>query len=98
MAYVQLVDGIGRYTLTIEVRDLRDDVLLARMPSVLIEFSDRISKTALAMIMTPVRIPHPGLFDFVILADDDEIERQKFEAVYAKSTPNEGQGDDSRQE
>jgi hypothetical protein len=78
--YVQLVDGIGKYTLSVEVHDLREGTVIARMPPVEIEFAERITKAVLMFAAPPLRLPHEGSYDFVVLADDQEIDRQKFEA------------------
>ncbi len=80
MAYVQLVDGIGKYTLSVEVHDLREGTVLAKMPPVEIEFAERITKAVLMFAAPPLPLPHEGSYDFVVLADDQEIDRQKFEA------------------
>lgn len=39
--FLQVVDGIGRYNLTVELHDLRDATVLARLEDVPFEFPER---------------------------------------------------------
>ena len=40
-AFVQLTDGIGSYRITVEIRDLRDDVVVGRGEIAELTFQDR---------------------------------------------------------
>ena len=42
-AYLQLIDGIGDYVLTVEVHDVAQDVVIARMNPITIQFPQRTS-------------------------------------------------------
>jgi hypothetical protein len=77
-AFLQLTDGIGKYDITIEVHDLREDVVLARAPVVSLEFKDRAGKANLMIPVPPLHLKHAGGYDFVVLADGQEIDRQQF--------------------
>ena len=77
-AFLQLTDGIGKYAITIEVHDLREDVVLARAPIVSLEFKDRAGKANLMIPVPPLLLKHAGGYDFVVLADGQEIDRQQF--------------------
>ena len=77
-AFLQLTDGIGSYKITIEVHDLREDRILARAAIVQMTFQDRSGKANLMIPVPPLLLKHPGGYDFVVLADDQEIDRQQF--------------------
>jgi hypothetical protein len=77
-AFLQLTDGIGKYNITIEVHDLREDKVLARAPIVAMEFKDRAAKANLMIPVPPLLLKHAGGYDFVVLADGQEIDRQQF--------------------
>jgi hypothetical protein len=79
-AFLQLTDGIGKYRITVEVHDLREDAILARAAIVQIVFQDRAGKANLMIPVPPLLLKHPGGFDFVVLADEQEIDRQQFAA------------------
>jgi hypothetical protein len=79
-AFLQLTEGIGKYRITVEVHDLRDDEILARAAIVQIDFQDRAGKANLMIPVPPLLLKHAGGYDFVVLADDQEIDRQQFGA------------------
>jgi hypothetical protein len=79
-AFVQMVDGIGTYQLTIEVHDLDENSVIARMGVFPIEFPERVNKANFVCNILPFPLPHAGVYDLVVLADGQEIDRQKFEA------------------
>jgi hypothetical protein len=64
----------------VEVHDLREDRILARAAIVQIVFQDRAGKANLMIPVPPLMLKHPGGYDFVVLADDQEIDRQQFAA------------------
>ncbi len=78
--FLQLTDGIGKYRITVEVHDLREDQILARAAIVQIVFADRAGKANLMIPVPPLLLKHAGGYDFVVLADDQEIDRQQFGA------------------
>jgi hypothetical protein len=87
IAFVQLVDGIGRYRLEIEVSDLETNQAVGRTDAAIIEFATRPMKWTHAIPIRSLALPHAGMFDFVLLGDGDEIERQSFAADLATETP-----------
>src|SRR5205823_10704554 len=97
-AFVQLTDGIGNYQITVEVRDLRDDVVVGRGEIANLTFQERATKRNLILPLPPVRLQHGGLYDFVVLADGQEIDRQQFGALArggsqdARNKPEEPEG------
>jgi hypothetical protein len=92
-AFLQLTDGIGKYRITVEIRDLRDDFVVGRGQIVELEFQARAIKRNLIIPVPPIRLQHDGLYDFVVLADDQEIDRQQFGARARKG----GQGNAANQ-
>jgi len=81
--FLQLIGGIGRYHIAIEVRDLHEDEIIAQQDGE-IEFSDRLNRLSLEINVPPLPLDHPGAYDVVVLADGQEIDRQQFEAVLVR--------------
>lgn len=80
-AFVQMIDGIGRYDITVEVHDLKENKVIARAGGMNIAFPETRLGTVNFMInIPPIPLQHPGAYDVVVLADGQEIERQKFHA------------------
>jgi hypothetical protein len=79
-AFLQLTDGIGTYRIIVEIRDLRDDLVIGRGQIAELTFHDRSVKHNLIIPVPPVQLQHDGLYDFVVLADEQEIDRQQFGA------------------
>lgn len=81
-AFLQLVDGIGRYKTALEIRDVAEDRVLKRTKGPTIEFSDRLATIQVLLSIPPLKILHQGNYDVVALADGLEIDRQQFFAEY----------------
>ena len=79
--YVQLTSGIGSYAITLEIHDLSDNNLLARASGPVINFPERSAKAHVIILSPPVGLPSPGPYDFVVLANGQEIDRQQFLAT-----------------
>jgi hypothetical protein len=86
-AYVQMVEGIGRYEIVVEAHDLSDGRVIGRLPPMPLDFPNRMSKANLIIPAPPLPLPHPGFYDFVVFADGQEIDRQKFEAALLPPRP-----------
>lgn len=80
VAFLQLIDGEGEYGLTMEVHDLQQDVIIGRSQGATIRFPDRHVKVNQIIHVPPLPLAHAGRYDFVVLADGQEIDRQQFEA------------------
>jgi hypothetical protein len=85
--FLQLVDGIGTCLLTAEVRDLHDDAVISRLLQLQVKFPDRTNKLNLNVGPIVIQLPHSGAFDLVIMADAQEIDRQRFEARLFPANP-----------
>ena len=79
-AFLQLTSGIGRYGLVVEIHDLLRDVIIGRGMDMAVEFQDRIAKINVIIGIPPLPMNHEGLYDVVIKADGQEIDRQQFAA------------------
>ena len=79
-SFLQLTNGIGTYRITMELQDLREDQILARADILDLHFSERDAKLNLLIPVPPLPLDHPGRYDFVVLADGQEIDRQPFVA------------------
>ena len=80
-AFVQFTGAQGRYEVVVEVRDCDDDEVLARAVGAGIEISDRNTVCNILIPVPSLKIQHPGLYDFVVLANGQEIQRQQFAVV-----------------
>lgn len=83
--FLQLVDGIGEYDIRIEVHDLSQDGVIARMWGPTISFPRRPFSHQLSLQLPTLPIPHPGRYDVVVLGNGKEIDRQQFRAQLARN-------------
>ena len=79
--FLQLVNGIGAYDIVVEVHDLEQDKVLGRARVASIDFPDRSARANVVIPVPGIPIPHPGVYEFVVLANDQEIDRQQFIAA-----------------
>jgi len=82
VVFLQLTDGVGRYTITAEIHDLQDDVILARSPEIAIEWSERLTRANLFLNVPSFAVQHEGAYDLVAFANGREIDRQKLTVVH----------------
>jgi hypothetical protein len=87
MAFLQMTDGVGEYTITVEVHDLVADQIIAQAPPARMAFPDRTAKQNLIIPVPPLLLQHAGRYDFVVLADGQEIDRQQFMAQQPPGGP-----------
>jgi hypothetical protein len=87
MCFLQLTDGIGKYAMSVEVHDLQADKIIAQARIPEIAFPDRSQKVNLMIPVPPLPLGHAGSYDFVVLADGQEIDRQQFQAVQVPGGP-----------
>jgi len=76
--FVQLVDGIGRYDITVRIDDLANDRIVARGTGPRVFFPDPLTIRQFTLPITALPIEHPGSYDVIVLADNQEIDRQQF--------------------
>ena len=96
--FLHLTDGVAdhEYQITIELHDLSDGTVIAKAGGPKVQWKDRFAKLNLFIPVPPLRVQHEGKYDFVVLANKQEIDRQTF-GVKVPPTPDihiEGQEDD----
>lgn len=80
MVFVQLYDGIGRYQLAVELRDLSNNTSTAvTMPSSL-DFPERLVKMDVILPIDSFRLPHAGRYEVAVLLDGEEAATQPIDA------------------
>lgn len=87
MAFLQLTDGLGAYGVSVNVHDLQADQVIAQARMAEVNFPDRVSKVNIMIPVPPLSLHHAGSYDFVVLADDQEIDRQQFQAIHLTGGP-----------
>jgi hypothetical protein len=80
-AFIQLTDGIGSYEISLDFQDIDQGVVMRKGIRLKVTFPERLLKMNIIIPIPPLRIPHAGIYEVVIFADEHEIERQKFAAV-----------------
>jgi hypothetical protein len=91
--FLQLTDGHEECEVTIEVHDLREDEVIARSPSMSVAFPEKLITVAVVIQCPPLPVVHSGAYDVVVMADGQEIDRQKVH-VKAREESNEEEQDD----
>lgn len=74
--FVQLYDGIGRYQLAVEVRDLADNTSMRVAPFSDLEFPERLAKMDVVLPVRFLRLPRSGRYEFAVFLDGDELATQ----------------------
>lgn len=87
VAYVHLSSGLGLYQIRTEVHDLEQDTILLHSPFMQVEFTTRLMLVKMMIGIPPLKLPHPGIYDLVLMANGDEIDRMKFGAVLTGQEP-----------
>jgi hypothetical protein len=83
-AFLQLVDGIGKYHVVVEIHYLQMDRMIARSAGFGIDFPQRLCRLAVTIPIPAMELRYPGRYDVVVLANDQEIDRQQFIALEAR--------------
>ena len=80
VVFVQLYDGIGRYQLAIEIRDLVGDTSIRVALLSNLEFPERLAKMDLVLPIEFVRLPREGRYEFAVVLDGEELASQPINA------------------
>jgi uncharacterized protein DUF6941 len=88
--YVELLQGVRRYNLEVEIRDLTNDAVIARAKGIVAEFKDRMSRAQIMLRVREFVLQHPGIYEIAIIAEGVEIERQQFAAGIPPVPPSGG--------
>ncbi|HJT32242.1 MAG TPA: hypothetical protein VJ783_09385 [Pirellulales bacterium] len=81
--FLQLYDGIGRYALSSELRDLARGMSVAAEAFTSVEFPERLVKIDLGLPIDSLRLPGPGRYELAILLDGHELATQLIDAESA---------------
>ena len=79
--YLQLVDGMGRYDITVEIHDLAEERTIGRGKGLNIFMPDPLRTLQLAIPIPSLPITHAGYYDVIVFANRQEIDRQQFVAI-----------------
>jgi hypothetical protein len=77
LLFLQITDGVGRYRITVEIQDLPSGAVLAREDQPEIELPDPNVKWVGILAVPPFEISQAGFYDVLVLANGQEINRQK---------------------
>jgi hypothetical protein len=82
--YLVLIEGaVGhKYEIAVDFYDLNDNSRLSHSIGSTALWTERLSRISIAMPVAPILIHHPGQYDIVVLADDQEIDRQRLIVTY----------------
>ncbi|MGH7135009.1 MAG: DUF6941 family protein [Pirellulales bacterium] len=83
VAFLQLYDGIGRYEVSVELRDLADESSVAAGIFGHLDFPERLVKMELAVPIDSMRLPHLGRYEIAVLLDGQELATQFIDAEVA---------------
>jgi Family of unknown function (DUF6941) len=87
IVFLQLTNGIGRYWTAVEVHDLHDGEVMGRV-EVFVDFPDRLTVRNLAITVPLLLLTHAGVYDVIVSAEGQEIDRQQFTVVPAEESEN----------
>lgn len=77
-AFCQITEAEGDYELTIEIHDLSTGSMIAKGEGITINIPNRLVRANVIVPIPAMKFSHTGVFDFVILANGEEIDRQQF--------------------
>jgi hypothetical protein len=77
--YARLANGIGKYAVSAEIRDLMNDTVLGEIRAYEHDFTDRDTARETVFRVSKLTFPRLGAYEFVIFADGTELKRHKFE-------------------
>lgn len=80
VAFLQLYDGIGRYELSMELRNLADDTGFAAGVFGNLDFPERLAKMEVGLPIESMRLPNAGRYEIAILLDGRELATQFIDA------------------
>jgi hypothetical protein len=80
-AFVQITDAKGRYDIVVEIHDLREDIIIARGKGLGIDVPNRHFFCNVLIPVPQLLIKHDGKYDIVVIANDEEIDRQQFDVI-----------------
>lgn len=93
-AFIQLTNAQGTYDVVIEVRDLSADEAIAEASGPGIEIESQLHVCNIILPVPRLLIEHAGHYEFIIFANNSEVDRQRFEAIESQEDLEDQQDDD----
>ena len=94
--YLQLIEGISEYeyNVTVELHDLLEGSVVGASAGTKLTWNDRLRRINLLIPIRSLTIQHPGFYDLVVLANKQEIDRQKFSVAIMPPSSSEDHGNE----
>lgn len=85
--FLLLTDGIvgHQYEITVEVQDLRNDIVLVKSDVLTLKWEDRLANMQLLVSVGSLHVEHEGSYNVVAFADRQEVDRLRFEVLAQES-------------
>lgn len=80
-AFCQITDAEGRYDFGVQIQDLQHGTVIGEVQGYIIEIPDRLMRANVIIPVPQMPIANSGAYDFVILANGSEIDRQQFRVI-----------------
>jgi hypothetical protein len=77
--YARLVNGTGKYAVSVEIHNLMDGTVLGETRAYEHDFPDMHTACETVFHVSKITFPRSGAYEFVIFADGAEVKRHKFE-------------------
>jgi hypothetical protein len=83
VAFLELYDGIGRYELSAQLRDLAGGTSVAAEAFTTVDFPERLVKMDLALPIAFLRLPRAARYEIAVSLDARELATQLIDAEVA---------------
>src|SRR4051812_16355168 len=80
-AFCQLTNAMGEYEISVQIRSLSNDEIVVQTSPSKIQIPDRLMIANVIIPLPPFQFQQIGAYDFIILADNEEIDRQRFSVI-----------------
>jgi hypothetical protein len=81
--FVRCMSGHGKYPLEVQLQSLGGEVVWKEAPTEPWAMMDPLETYDMQMNLLPI-FPAPGVFQFVLVLDGEEVSRQRFHAMLGK--------------
>ena len=92
-AFLELIEGLGRYEIEVEIHDLQESTVIARVSNMNVDFPEKLHTSNLIIQIPALTIQHQGIYDVVVFANGQEIDRRKFGARRLPIQPEQKEGE-----
>lgn len=90
VVFLQVAEGIGHYTIDVEVRDLTTEDVIARLLGTEIQFLDRLERINVIVEIGSIPLNQAGAYDVVVLANGQDLDRQRLMVRLIEEEDDEG--------